>query len=84
MKKQELIKIIKEKISQVVGLDINEIYEDESFLRMGISSIQSVKIINLIQKELNMELNPVILFRYETINELVDHFIENEMSVENG
>lgn len=74
---EQLMDLAKKRISEVVGLHPSEINEDVSFLKMGISSIQAVKIINLIQKDLDLELNPAILFEYETLSELVDYFIEN-------
>jgi len=81
---EQLMDLAKKRISEVVGLHPSEINEDESFLKMGISSIQAVKIINLMQKDLDMELNPAILFEYETLGELVDYFLENREEMQNA
>jgi acyl carrier protein len=81
---EQLMDLAKKRISEVVGLHPSEINEDESFLKMGIASIQAVKIINLMQKDLDMELNPAILFEYETLGELVDYFLENQEEMQNA
>ncbi len=83
MKKEELMELAKEKISEVVGFEPEEIDEHKNFLKMGISSIQAVKIINLIQKDLDLDLNPAVMFEYETLVELIDYFAENEEEISN-
>lgn len=77
MDKTKLMEVAKLKISDVVGFEPDEIDETEAFLNMGIASIQAVKIINLIQKELDVELEPTLLFEYETLVDLVDYLDEN-------
>lgn len=77
MDKSKLMELAKNKIAEVVGFDVAEIDENEAFLNMGIASIQAVKIINLMQKELEVELEPTLLFEYETLVELVDYLAEN-------
>ncbi len=76
MTKENLLELIKSKISDVVGLDKEDIDEDEKFLKMGISSIQAIKIVNALQEQFNAEINPAIMFEYESLNELVDYLIE--------
>ncbi len=76
MTKEDLLELIKSKMSDVVGLDTEDIDEDEKFLKMGISSIQAIKIVNALQEQFKAEINPAIMFEYETLNELVDYLIE--------
>ena len=76
MTKEELLERIKVKISEVVGLHHEDVDEDEKFLKMGISSIQAIKIVNALQEQFNAEINPAIMFEYETLSELVDYLIE--------
>lgn len=76
MTKEELLERIKVKISEVVGLHPEDVDEDEKFLKMGISSIQAIKIVNALQEQFNAEINPAIMFEYETLSELVDYLIE--------
>lgn len=71
------MELAKTKIAEVVGFGIDEIDENEAFLNMGIASIQAVKIVNLMQKELGIELEPTLLFEYETLVDLVDYLAEN-------
>lgn len=77
MDKNKLMELAKTKIAEVVGFGIDEIDENEAFLNMGIASIQAVKIVNLMQKELGIELEPTLLFEYETLVDLVDYLAEN-------
>lgn len=78
---EKLMNVIKKRISETVGLMPEEIEEDQSFLKMGISSIHAIKIINLIQKDLGIELNPAIIFEYETLEELVDYLLSEGVKV---
>ena len=82
MKKEDIIELIKTEIALALNQDPDDIDEDVNFLRVGISSVQALKIINRVRKKLEIEINPVALFEYKTIVEfagyLMDEYSNNE------
>ncbi len=52
--------------------------ENENFLRMGVSSIQAIKVINTLKKRFNID--PVVIFEYSTIMDLSE-FLEDIVEV---
>ncbi len=76
MNKEEIIAFIKEEIAAVLNQNPDSIDEDVNFLKVGISSVQALKIINRIRKKLEIEINPVAMFEYKTIAELAGYLDE--------
>lgn len=73
---QEIIGVVKEQIGTVIGLDQSDIEENQSFLKMGISSIKTIMIVNRISKKLGIELNPTVMFEYKNVASLSQFIIE--------
>lgn len=74
---KEIIKdIMVEKIADDLGVDPGDVDEHTSFMRMGISSVQALKIINHLRKTLSINVNPVALFEFETVDEISSHLAE--------
>ena len=67
---ENITALIKEEISLVTGQTHDLLDQDINFLKLGISSIQALKIINKVKIKLGVELNPVVMFEYKTIHEL--------------
>jgi acyl carrier protein len=76
MSKQEIIDFIKAEIAAILNEEPDSIDEDINFLRIGISSVQALKIINRIRKKLEIDINPVAMFEYKTISELAGYLSE--------
>lgn len=70
MNKIEIIKLIKVEIAAALKGTPDSIDEDVNFLKVGVSSVQALKIINRLRKKLEVDINPVALFEYKTISEL--------------
>jgi acyl carrier protein len=66
---EEIITYLKEEIALAINQSSDFIDQDLNFLRLGISSIQTLKIINKIKKKLGIDINPVAMFEYKTISE---------------
>lgn len=75
MNKEQIIDILKFEIAKIVQRDVDSIDEGERLLKMGVSSIQAIKIINQIRKRLEVDINPVALFEYKTINEFSEYLV---------
>lgn len=73
MKREEIIMLIKKELSMVLDQQPDDIDEDENFLRIGISSIKTLKIINRISRILDIDVNPVAMFEYTTISQFTGY-----------
>jgi acyl carrier protein len=67
--------LIKE-IAVELAIAPGEIDEDASFMRLGVSSVQALKIINRLRKELDMDINPVALFEFKTVEDISGYLAE--------
>ncbi len=73
MDTEKIVWILKEEIASTMNQDPHSIDQDLNFLRLGISSIESLKIINKIKRKLQIDINPVAMFEYKTIIELASY-----------
>ena len=77
MSKEDIIELLKAEIALVLNQDPDSIDEEVNFLKVGISSVQALKIINRVRKKLEIEINPVALFEYKTIAEFAGYLSES-------
>ena len=73
MNKDQIIELLKSEVAAVINDDKNNIDEDENFMRLGISSVSALKIINSVGKKLEVEISPVALFEYKTLSEFAEY-----------
>lgn len=73
MNKDQIIELLKSEVAAVINDDKNNIDEDENFMRLGISSVSALKIINSVRKKLEVEISPVALFEYKTLSEFAEY-----------
>jgi len=74
---QDHIKVVLTKeIAAELAIAPGEIDEDTSFMRLGVSSIQALKIINRLRKELGIDINPVALFEFKTVEDISAYLAE--------
>jgi len=76
MSKEEIIMAIKEGIAAVLNVDPDSIDEDSNLLKIGVSSVQALKIINRIRKKLDIDISPVAMFEYKTISAFAGYLSE--------
>lgn len=76
MTSEQIKQYMKQEIGQVLGEDPDEIDDDTNFMKIGMSSIQALKIINRMRKELDVDISPVALFEYKTIKEFAVYLQE--------
>lgn len=81
MSTNDVIEIIKEQVANILNQSPDEIDEDEKLLRMGITSIQAIKIINRIRLALNVDINPVAIFEYKTISAFAGYLTGTHVSM---
>lgn len=73
MEKDEIKEYLKATLAETMGCDVNEIDENTSFFKLGVTSIQALKVINKMRKALDVEINPVAIFEYKCIGELAEY-----------
>ncbi|GAA0365683.1 acyl carrier protein [Bacillus horti] len=77
MSKEEIMEYIKVEIGAILDQSPDEIDEDINFLKIGISSVQALKIMNRIRRKLEVEISPVAMFEYKTIDEFSGYLSES-------
>jgi acyl carrier protein len=77
LSKHEIIELIKKEIATVLNRSDDSIDEDVNFLKIGVSSVQALKIINRIRRNLEIDINPVALFEHKTISEFAGYLEES-------
>lgn len=85
MNTEEIIEGIKKEIADILKIDTDMIDDDENFLKIGISSVQALKIINKMRKKLGVDINPAAMFEYKTIAQFAGYLnecIEEEAELE--
>lgn len=76
MDKNQIIAYMKELLAEAMGCEVDEVDEDASFFKLGISSIKALKVINMLRKKLNVEISPVAMFEYKCISDLAEYLYQ--------
>jgi 3-oxoacyl-(acyl-carrier-protein) synthase/SAM-dependent methyltransferase/acyl carrier protein len=69
--------VIIEKLSESVRMDASIISNDAPFAEYGVESIIGVNLVRSINEALQIELEPISLFEYSTVDQLTRHILEN-------
>lgn len=80
MSKEEIIGFIKEEIGKTIQKEPATIDDHTNFMRIGVSSVQALKIINKMRKKLSIDINPVAMFEYKTIADFSGYLSECTVS----
>lgn len=73
MDTEKIVWILKENIALVLNQEPCSIDQNMPFIKLGISSIASLTIINKIKRILQIDINPVAMFEYKTIIDLATY-----------
>ncbi|GAA1848831.1 acyl carrier protein [Myceligenerans crystallogenes] len=76
MEKEEIRAVLVKEIATELSIAPGEIEEDASFMKLGVSSVQALKIVNRLRKELDMDINPVALFEFKTVDDISEYLAE--------
>lgn len=67
---QEYFKtILCREIAAELSISPEDIDDQATFMRLGVSSVQALKIVNRLRKQLEIDINPVALFEFRTIED---------------
>ena len=64
---------LKQEIAKETGEPVSAIADDATFHSLGLDSISSVFILDKLEKELSIEMNPMFFWDYPTVGLLADH-----------
>lgn len=76
MEKHDIKAVLIKEIAEELSIAPGEIEEDASFMKLGVSSVQALKIVNRLRKELDMDINPVALFEFKTVDDISEYLAE--------
>ena len=65
--------MLKGEISAETGILLEEIDESATFFDLGLNSISAVFVLDVLEKKLNVEMNPLFFWDYPTLELLADY-----------
>ena len=71
--KDDVIKLLNSEICLLTGIPHHEIGPTTNFIQFGISSIQTITILNKVKKKLGVDINLFAMFEYKNIDQLSDY-----------
>lgn len=76
-----LIRHISLRVSTVLGLSIGEIYPQQGFFDLGMDSLTSTELRNLLQTDFNCSLPATITFRFPNVETLADYLLREILNI---
>ncbi|RPF22279.1 acyl carrier protein [Myceligenerans xiligouense] len=80
MTKDEIKTVLIKAIAGELSIAPADVEDDEGFMQLGVSSVQALKIVNGLRKELDMDINPVALFEFKTVDDISAYLAEERAS----
>lgn len=74
--KDQIKALLTREIAAELSMAPEEVDDQASFMRLGLSSVQALKVINRLRKQLPIDVNPVALFEFQTIEDISDYLAE--------
>lgn len=82
MDKQHIKDVLTNEIARELDVSADDIDDSASFMRLGISSVQALKVVNRLRKQLEMDINPVAIFEFKTIEDIAEYLAEESEDAE--
>ena len=79
MKRDELMAFIKEAIAEETDVPLDQIEESQAFITMGLDSLSSIVILNKIEDQYKVELNPIYFWDYPTLGAFTDFLLKDHI-----
>jgi acyl carrier protein len=79
MNRQEVLTKLKTEIAKETGLTIPEIDDAATFHSLGLNSISAVYILDKLEKELKIEMNPLFFWDYPTVGLFAEYITTLEV-----
>jgi len=75
--------ILLENLALVLSVDVDEIDENENLFRMGISSLDAIKVLNKVKAKINISFKMDVIFEHTTIAKLSNFLHELQYQTKN-
>ncbi len=75
-KRDLLIAFLRERVSERVSVPIDEIDLDTNLVSIGMRSLDAVLISGQLEDEFQVEIDPILMFEFSTIGEVVANVLE--------
>ncbi|MEQ8424895.1 MAG: acyl carrier protein [Cyclobacteriaceae bacterium] len=72
---EEIIHLLQERIAEETKLDLNKLDPDIPMGAFGLDSINSIYVLEQLENELGVELNPLMFYDYPTIRKFSSHLL---------
>lgn len=76
-KKDSLIEFLRTKIAETLGVSIEEIQSNGNVHLLGLTSLNAVIISGEVEDEFQIEVDPLVMFENETIEQISDKILQN-------
>ncbi|WP_010533486.1 acyl carrier protein [Brachybacterium squillarum] len=76
MNDDQILDLLIRQVAAELGTDPDQVEPDASFMRLGVSSVQALKIVNRLRQELGRDINPVALFEFTTIEQMSEYLAD--------
>jgi len=70
---EDLNQFIQSKIAQTLGVKTNDVNPDEEFMSLGLDSMHAIFLLDEIEKEYEVEINPHSFWEFPTINTFAEN-----------
>lgn len=71
--KAQVLQLLKAEIAAETGVPPAEIVDSATFFELGLNSISAVFILDILEKKLNVEMNPLFFWDYPTLESFADY-----------
>lgn len=76
----ELVLFLKLQVAELISTPIAEVDENVEFINFGIDSMHAIYLIEVLEKKLNTEINPLLFWEYPTIRNFAEIVISEMKS----
>ena len=73
MRKADIVDLLKAEIAKEMGTPVSDIDANAPFISLGLDSVRSVFILDSLERQLGVEMNPLFFWDYPTIDSMADH-----------
>lgn len=80
MKREYLIEVIKKLIAEETRIPLNEINDSDTFFSLGLDSVSCIFLMDKLEKEFQVELNPIHFWDYPSIDTYAEFLIHEYLS----
>lgn len=75
VEREQIVAFLRERILQRIGLDEARLGNDTPLTELGIKSVDVVLISGEIEDHFELEVDPVMMFEYRTVNAVADRLL---------